>query len=263
MGPPEICRKRVPSITGPFLMLYHTKLAQEEHHVCSEGDGPDYPSGDRYLLCDWITASGRGVEVSTFCWTSEHGQVLEEALRWCASYRVVHNITSVTDVAEQCALAIIVRLAGSFVPHQASGPQVGVLRHLRNEHFFDFSYFCFDGIVLQLNWVQHGSKSFAYATILCNIMYERVVLLRPVVAVPIGGPREPRMRRWASVMPCGGGGMVGRYWNDTMEVWFEANLQVFFPYPYTGMDFQGDLDIGLPFDYVWGPAGMCYISAFT
>lgn len=48
-------------------------------------------------------------------------------------------------------------------------------------------------------------------------MYERVVLLRPVVAVPIGGPREPRMRRWAPVMPHGGGGMVGHYWNDMTE----------------------------------------------
>ena len=34
---------------------------------------------------------------------------------------------------------------------------------------------------------------------------------------------------------------------------------MFFPYPYMGMDFQGDPDIGLPFGYVWGPAGMCYI----
>ena len=78
-------------------------------------------------------------------------------------------------------------------------------------------------MVSQLNRVQRGSKSFAYASILCNIMYERVVLLRPVMAVPIGGTREPRMRRWAPMMRCDGGGMVGRYWNDTMEAWFEAN----------------------------------------
>ena len=32
------------------------------------------------------------------------------------------NITSVIDVAERCALAVIVRLAGSFAPHQASIP---------------------------------------------------------------------------------------------------------------------------------------------
>ena len=54
-------------------------------------------------------------------------------------------------------------------------------------------------------------------------MYERVMLLRPVVAVPIGGLREPRLRRWALVMPRGGGGRVGRYWNDTTEAWFKAN----------------------------------------
>ena len=54
-------------------------------------------------------------------------------------------------------------------------------------------------------------------------MYERVVLLRLVVDVPIGGPRELRMRRWAPVMPRGGGGMVVRYWNNMTEAWFEAN----------------------------------------
>lgn len=60
-------------------------------------------------------------------------------------------------------------------------------------------------------------------------------------------------------MPWGGGGMVGRYWNATAEAWFEANPQMFLPYPYAGMDFQGDLDMGLSFGYVWGPTGMCYI----
>ena len=117
-------------------------------------------------------------------------------------------IATVTDLAEQCALAAIVRLAGSFAPHRASGLQVGVLRRLRSGHFFDFAHFCFDGMVLQLKKVQRGSNSFAYASILCSIIYERVVLQRLVVAVPIGGPR---MRRWAPVMPRGGGGRVGRY----------------------------------------------------
>ena len=68
-----------------------------------------------------------------------------------------------------------------------------------------------------MNRVQHGSKSFVYTRILCSIMYERVVLLRPVVAVPIGGPREPRMRRWAPVMLRGGGGVVGHYWNEMKQ----------------------------------------------
>ena len=63
------------------------------------------------------------------------------------------NIASVTDVAEQCAMALIVRLEGFFAPHQALGPEVGVLHHLRNGHFFKFSHFCFDGMVSQLNRV--------------------------------------------------------------------------------------------------------------
>ena len=72
-------------------------------------------------------------------------------------------------------------------------------------------------MVSQLNKVQYGQNSSVYASILCSIMYERVVLLRPVVVVPIKGPREPRMRRWALVMPQGGGGMVENYWNAMIE----------------------------------------------
>ena len=94
-------------------------------------------------------------------------------------------------------------------------------------------------------------------------MYERVVLLRPVVAVPHGGPREPHMSRWALVMPRGGGCMVGRYWNATTEAWFKVNPEMFFPFPYAGMDFRGDADMHLPFGYAWGPTGMlCMFSSF-
>ena len=68
-------------------------------------------------------------------------------------------------------------------------------------------------------------------------MYDRAVLLRPIVTVPVGGPREPRMRRWDSMMLRGDGGMVRNYWNTTIEAWFKVNPQMFFPYPYGGMDF--------------------------
>ena len=70
-------------------------------------------------------------------------------------------------------------------------------------------------MVMQLNKVHNRSKLFSYGSILCNTKYDRVVLLRPVVVMLLGGPQEPCMRRWASVMPCGGGGMVGYYWNAT------------------------------------------------
>ena len=83
-------------------------------------------------------------------------------------------------------------------------------------------------------------------------MYERVFLLRPVVAMPPGGPWEPCMRRWALVMPRGGGGMVGHYKNTMTEAWFDVNLHMFLPFPYAGMDFQGDLGMGPLCGYEWG-----------
>ena len=101
--------------------------------------------------------------------------------------------------------------------HWASIPQVGVICRLRFGHVYDFSHFYYDEKVAQLNKVHSGSKLFAYAKILCRIMYERVVLLRPVVEVPPRGPWELCMRRWAPVMSRGSAGMVGRYWNTMIE----------------------------------------------
>lgn len=57
-----------------------------------------------------------------------------------------------------------------------------------------------------------------------------------MVVVPAGGPWESHMRRWAPMMPQGGGGRVGRYWNATTEAWFEANPQMFLPFTYVWMD---------------------------
>ena len=59
--------------------------------------------------------------------------------------------------------------------------------------------------------IQDGSKLFAYARILYSIMYERVVLLRPVVVVPPKGPWEPCMRRWGhggALLECYDKGLV-------------------------------------------------------
>ena len=63
------------------------------------------------------------------------------------------------------------------------------------------------------------------------------------------------------MMPRGGGGRVGRYWNTTMEAWFEANPQMFLSFHYAEMEFRGDSDMGLPAGYAWGLAGMflCFI----
>ena len=57
------------------------------------------------------------------------------------------------------------------------------------------------------------------------------------------------MRKWASVMPRGGGGRVGHYWNITIEAWLESNPYIFLPFPYVGMDFRGDPDMGIPIGY--------------
>lgn len=59
-------------------------------------------------------------------------------------------------------------------------------------------------------------------------------------------------------MPQGSGGRVGHYWNTTKEPWFEANPQIFLPFPYATMEFQGDQDMGLPAGYAFGQPRMSF-----
>ena len=63
------------------------------------------------------------------------------------------------------------------------------------------------------------------------------------------------------MMPRRGGGRVGCYWNATMEAWFKDNPQMFLSFPYVGMDFRGDREMGLPTGYAWEKVGMflCFI----
>ena len=106
-------------------------------------------------------------------------------------------------------------------------------------------------MLAQLSKFWDGSKLFTYSIILCSIMCEWVVLLIPMVVVPTRGPQEPCMRMWAPVMPRNGGGRVGHYWNATIEAWFEANPQMFLSFPYVGMNFHGDPNMGLIVGYAW------------
>lgn len=162
------------------------------------------------------------------------------------------RITAVEDIARWATLTIIVRLVGSMSPDQCLGSNISVLQQLQVGAFFDWDWLVRQGIVSQLTQVQQLLlKTFGYGSLLCSILYERVVMLHPVVIVLAGPPWEPRMHCWGRAMHQEGRGEVGRYWTDMVEHWFQWSPRLILDYPNHGVDFQGDLEMRLPPSVSW------------
>jgi len=84
-----------------------------------------------------------------------------------------------------------------------------------------------------------------------SFFLERIPLFqiqRAVVADPF--PQEPRMARWAALMPRGGGGQE-MSWHPEFFIWLRRQLIVIQDWPYAGTNFMGDPDLPLPEGEEW------------
>ena len=89
-------------------------------------------------------------------------------------------------------------------------------------------------------------KQFGYGSILVSFILERLPIFQgqgAIVAEPI--PREPRMARWAALMPRAGGGQH-MSWRLEFFGWLRRQLIVVEDWPYAGTDFTSDPDLPLP-----------------
>src|SRR5699024_10297258 len=80
---------------------------------------------------------------------------------------------------------------------------------------------------------------------------ERIPLFhiqRVVVADTL--PQEPRMARWAALMPRGGGGQE-MPWHPEFFIWLRRQFIVIQDWPYAGTSFMGDPDLPLPEGEEW------------
>lgn len=74
-------------------------------------------------------------------------------------------------------------------------------------------------------------------------------------------PQEPRMARWAALMPRGGGGQqMAR--KPEFSIWLRDQLSVVNDWPYAGTNFTGDPDLTLPEGADWdeelGKNSLCF-----
>jgi hypothetical protein len=71
-------------------------------------------------------------------------------------------------------------------------------------------------------------------------------MLHPRILLGAPRAREPRLRRWSTVLLRHGGGEGGHFFStEATQVWRQVP-QVILHYPYAGVDFRDDPDMVLP-----------------
>lgn len=97
-------------------------------------------------------------------------------------------------------------------------------------------------------------KNFGYGEILVSFSLERIPLLwREKILADEGGPKDPRMLRWAPLMALhGGDGLVVRYTPEFFFFWLGQQIIYIDDLPYVVMDYIGDPDIPHPTGEQWG-----------
>jgi hypothetical protein len=167
------------------------------------------------------------------------------------------SIGAMDALAHRCVAAMIVRVYGSLATQRISGGQLRVMgRALAGEHFA-WGLTLHARMVGQLDRCRStDTGDFAFGSILVAWFLERVSMLHPRILLGTPGAREPRLRRWSTILVRHGGGEGGHFFTaEAAQVWRQMP-QVILQYPYAGVDFRGDPDMVLPPGEVFDHRGM-------
>lgn len=162
------------------------------------------------------------------------------------------DIATIRDLTLKAVLFTITRAAGAQTPYEATKNQLILATECLNPTIFDWATAVTTNMKRQLTKCKRGKlKLFGYSSILVSLILERLPIFQGqgvVVADPV--PREPRMTRWAALMPRGGGGQQ-MSWRPEFFGWLHHQLIVVEDWPYAGTDFTGDPDLPLPEGEEW------------
>jgi hypothetical protein len=144
------------------------------------------------------------------------GQLVVLAQRYCSGENFMSgsmvSIGAMDALVHHCMATMIVRVYGSLATQRISGGQLRIMeRALAGEHF---SW----GLMLHAKMVGKLDRcraadlgEFSFGSILVAWFLERVSMLHPRVLLGAPGVREPRLRRWATILVRHGGGEGGHY----------------------------------------------------
>lgn len=118
------------------------------------------------------------------------------------------DITTVQDLTLKAVLFTITWVVGSQVPHEATKNHLILVAKCLNTTLFYWATAVTTNIKRQLTKCKQGKqKQFGYGSILVSFFLEWLPIFQGQGAMVVDQvPREPRMARWAVLMPRGGGG---------------------------------------------------------
>jgi hypothetical protein len=203
----------------------------------------------------------RGTPLPTEPVVPGDGQLVVLAQRYCSGENFMSgsmvSIGAMDALVHRCMAAMIVRVYGSLATQRISGGQLRIMeRALAGEHF-SWGLMLHAKMVGQLDRCHAAdSGEFSFGSILVAWFLERVSMLHPRVLLGTPGVREPRLRRWATILVRHGGGEGGHYFTaEAAQVWHQMP-QIILRYPYFGVDFRDDPEMVLPPGEVFDHRGM-------
>jgi hypothetical protein len=124
------------------------------------------------------------------------------------------SISAIDSLAHRCITTMIEWVYGSLVTQQISGGQLLVLERVLVEEHFAWGLTLHARMVAQLDHCRSTSVGeFDFGSILVAWFLERVSMLRPRILLEMPGVREPRLRRWSTVLLRHGGGEGGHFFS--------------------------------------------------
>jgi hypothetical protein len=131
------------------------------------------------------------------------------------------SIGAMDALAHRCIVVMIMRVYGSLVTQRISGGQLIVMERVLASEHFAWGLTLHARMVGQLDHCRSTDiGEFAFGSILVAWFLERVPMLRPRILLGAPGVREPRLKRWSTILLCHGGGEGGHFFTtDTAQVW--------------------------------------------
>ena len=134
-----------------------------------------------------------------------------------ASLLYIHNFPL------QVLASTILRVAGSSSLHLATWNQMRLAVDCMQGALYDWCSGVIPIMRKHLSDCERGRrKNFGYSSILVAFFFERVSGLSPIVPLPVGSPRQPRLSRWGDIfLYQGGGGSVQSVYDNKFYFWWE------------------------------------------
>ena len=144
-------------------------------------------------------------------------------------------------------------ILGSQALHHITGVQMMLVESVLSGTYYGWAQMMMSLLKRQFSLCKRQvNHDCVCGIVLCSLFFENIPTLWPCIQIQDGDPQEPRMHRWGWLQCRGVGGAVRWVFRPNFFVhWDQMPLYIDY-YPYSGMNYHGDLDLPLPPGQAWG-----------